>query len=129
MATPEKAWAALVALDPAPIFLEAYRSVRLLMNLDIDFGPPEELFLAPAKWRPPVPFVLDTSHQQGTVELDRARREQRSILEKARLNSRNGQRLDPPAEAPQFQPVELARSGRRRVAQRASLEELGRLPE
>src|SRR3954471_7387307 len=47
MATREQARAALEALDPAPIFLEAYRSVRLPMNLDIYFGPPEEFFLAP----------------------------------------------------------------------------------
>jgi hypothetical protein len=47
MATREQAQAALAALNPAPIFLDAYRSQRLPLNLDIYFGPPEEFFLAP----------------------------------------------------------------------------------
>jgi hypothetical protein len=47
MATREQARKALEGLSPAPIFLEAYRSERLPMDLQIDFGPPEEFFLAP----------------------------------------------------------------------------------
>jgi hypothetical protein len=47
MATREEAFAALASLNPAPVFLESYRSERLPNNLYICFGPPEEFFLAP----------------------------------------------------------------------------------
>jgi hypothetical protein len=47
MAIRERAQAALASFHPAPIFLEAYRSQRLPLNLDIYFGPPEEFFLFP----------------------------------------------------------------------------------
>jgi hypothetical protein len=45
--TREQALAALARWRPAPVFLESYQSRRLPENLDIYFGPPEELFLAP----------------------------------------------------------------------------------
>src|SRR5262249_54620162 len=47
MATREQAQAALAALNPAPVFLGAYRGERLPMDLDIFVGVPEEFFLAP----------------------------------------------------------------------------------
>lgn len=43
----DEAYAALASLNPAPVFLESYRSWRLPENLDLHFGPPEEFFLAP----------------------------------------------------------------------------------
>ena len=43
----EQAYDALVRWQPAPIFLESYRSNRLPENLDIFCGPPEEFFLSP----------------------------------------------------------------------------------
>ena len=46
MATRDEALAALLSLDPAPVFGESYRSKRLPENLEIYFGPPEEFFLA-----------------------------------------------------------------------------------
>ena len=46
MATRDEALAALLSLDPAPIFGESYRQKQLPENLDIYFGPPEEFFLA-----------------------------------------------------------------------------------
>jgi hypothetical protein len=45
--TREQAFAALASLNPAPVFLESYRVRPLPENLDIYFGPPEELFVAP----------------------------------------------------------------------------------
>ncbi len=47
MGTREQAQAARASLNPAPIFLDAYRSQRLPLNLDIFVGVPEEFFLAP----------------------------------------------------------------------------------
>lgn len=46
MATRQQASAALESLNPAPVFLEAYLSQRLPENLELYFGPPEELFAA-----------------------------------------------------------------------------------
>jgi len=46
MATRDEALAALLSLDPAPVFGESYRQKQLPENLDIHFGPPEEFFLA-----------------------------------------------------------------------------------
>jgi hypothetical protein len=45
--TREQACAALASLDPAAVFLDSYRVRSLTENLDIDFGPPEEFFIAP----------------------------------------------------------------------------------
>jgi len=45
--TRDQAYQALASLNPAPIFLEAYRTIRLPEDLDIFFGPPEEFFIAP----------------------------------------------------------------------------------
>jgi hypothetical protein len=45
--TRDQAYQALASLNPAPIFLESYRTVRLPEDLDIFFGPPEEFFTAP----------------------------------------------------------------------------------
>jgi hypothetical protein len=45
--TREQAYATLASLNPAPVFLDAYRVRRLPENLDIYFGPPEEFFIAP----------------------------------------------------------------------------------
>ena len=45
--TREQAYAALASLNPAPVFLESYRSRSLPENLEIYFGPPEEFFIAP----------------------------------------------------------------------------------
>jgi hypothetical protein len=47
MTTRDQARETLASLNPAPIFLEAYRSPRLPDDLDIYFGCPEEFFLAP----------------------------------------------------------------------------------
>ena len=44
----EEALAALTSLNPAPIFLDAYRMQRLPENLDFHIGAPAEFFLAPA---------------------------------------------------------------------------------
>src|SRR5262245_36166688 len=46
MATRDEALAALLSLNPAPVFGESYRSKRLPESLEIYFGPPEEFFLA-----------------------------------------------------------------------------------
>jgi hypothetical protein len=46
MATRDEALAALLSLDPAPVFGESYRNKHLPGNLEIYFGPPEEFFLA-----------------------------------------------------------------------------------
>jgi hypothetical protein len=48
--TREEALAALGRLNPAPVFLQSYRDQRLPESLEIFFGPPEELFLAP-EWQ------------------------------------------------------------------------------
>jgi hypothetical protein len=45
--TREQAYATLVSLNPATVFLDSYRVKRLPENLDIYIGPPEEFFLAP----------------------------------------------------------------------------------
>ena len=47
MATREEAARTLASLDVAEVFVECYRTKRLPLDLDIYFGPPEELFLAP----------------------------------------------------------------------------------
>lgn len=47
MADRNQALDTLKSLNPAPVFLEAYRKSRLPHNLDIYFRPPEEFFLAP----------------------------------------------------------------------------------
>jgi hypothetical protein len=47
MATRDQAFDTLRSLNPAPVFLEAYRKRPLPHNLDIYFRPPEEFFLAP----------------------------------------------------------------------------------
>ena len=46
MATRDEALAALLSLDPTPVFAESYRNKRLPESLEIYFGPPEEFFLA-----------------------------------------------------------------------------------
>ncbi|MCC9641601.1 hypothetical protein LOC71_04895 [Rhodopirellula sp. JC740] len=38
---------ALARWQPAPVFLDSYRTKQLPENLDIYFGPPEEFFLSP----------------------------------------------------------------------------------
>ena len=45
--TREQAYEALASLNPAPVFLDAYRVRPLPENLDIYLGPPEEFFIAP----------------------------------------------------------------------------------
>jgi hypothetical protein len=43
----DRAYAALASLNPASVFLQSYQSRSLPEGLEIYFGPPEELFLAP----------------------------------------------------------------------------------
>ncbi|MDN3578640.1 hypothetical protein QWZ03_17875 [Chitinimonas viridis] len=45
--TREQAYLALATLNPAPVFLDAYRTRALPRNLDIYIGVPEEFFIAP----------------------------------------------------------------------------------
>jgi hypothetical protein len=47
MITRKQAFTTLKSLNPAPVFLDAYRVEWLPENLDIYFGPPEGFFLAP----------------------------------------------------------------------------------
>jgi hypothetical protein len=76
-----------------------------------------------------MPLVLDSPHEQGTIELHGTRREQGPVLKKARCHFFDGQGLHPPTEAPQFQAVELTGLGRNRIPQRPALEEVGRFLE
>ena len=46
-----------------------------------------------------MPFVFDSSHQQGRIELDRSGQEQFPIIKKARFHLVHDQRLDLPVEA------------------------------
>lgn len=60
----DKSYAALAKLKPAPVFLQSYQSKRLPEDLNIYFGPPEELFLAPATdeeypWGDRIPILDD----------------------------------------------------------------------
>ena len=60
----DKSYAALAELKPAPVFLQSYQSKRLPEDFDIYFGPPEELFLAPATdeeypWGDRIPILDD----------------------------------------------------------------------
>lgn len=45
--TRDQAYLALAALNPAPVFLDAYRTRALPLSLDIYIGVPEEFFIAP----------------------------------------------------------------------------------
>lgn len=45
--TREDAYRTLAALNPAPVFLQAYHTESLPEDLDLYFRPPEEFFLAP----------------------------------------------------------------------------------
>ena len=78
---------------------------------------------------PPMPLMVDPPHEQGTIKLHGASRKQGPILEKARFHLVHGQGLHLPVETPQFQAVELIGPGRNRVAQRPSLEKVGRFCE
>ena len=74
---------------------------------------------------PSVPLVLDATHQEGAIKLDRASREERLILEEAGPHLLDVQRFHPPVDTPQLQALETRRIACRRVSEGTGLEERG----
>jgi hypothetical protein len=55
---------------------------------------------------PSNPFVLNPAHEQRAIELDRTRREDAPVVEKAGFDLLDGERLNLPCEGMQLQAVE-----------------------
>src|SRR5262245_16689519 len=84
---------------------------------------------AKAKVRLAMPLVPDAANQQGAIEMDGTVREDRRIVEIARLDRVNGERLDVPGLAMELEPLESCSIGSGRKPQRSCRKERRRLLE